>query len=298
MLRPVAQTPPKKTPDGFPYEVPTVECDTNDNGAPTIDLLVRQNQAPQMAAYDANPNVVDWQNVAWTTLIYKSNGTSWVLVSQFDWTWDRTYDLVDYTAKVHPQNFWRSFTEGDDSDQVVQDPYVVPEAGDYLVRFKYYWFSESATDPSLKGMPSESLNNLAARKVEGDYAENARATPTYRLCRFPAPTTTTTAATFKTGTYKAVQGQFASTWKVTVNEGRVVGTSDWTCCPGPRTDPLSGTVTGSKVVITRDCRAQGGFPACIQVFTGTVGADGKVTGTWSWSDSNQGTGGTFSLTPG
>src|SRR5262245_440003 len=94
-------------------------------------------------------------------------------------------------------------------------------------------------------------------------------------------------ASFGTGSYSAVQTadgvRFPATWKVFVTGGRITGTSEWNCCPGKRTDPLSGTVTGSHVVITRDCRGQGGFTGCLQTFTGDVKPDGTVIGTWAWS---------------
>ena len=105
---------------------------------------------------------------------------------------------------------------------------------------------------------------------------------------------------FGTGTYKAVVmsrgSAYQSMWTVTVKAGRISGLSTWACCPGKRIDPLTGTVTGSRVVIHRDCSGQGMPADCRQTLTGTVKTNGIVSGTWSGSYA-AGAGDTFSLTP-
>ena len=282
------------TPDGFPYELMTVECDDNDDGSGRhIELLDPANHKPQMAAYDANEGVVDWQNVAWATVIYKwdEQAHTWNVVSQTDWLWDRTYDLVDFTLKKHPANVWHSFNEGDDDTEADQPPFPVTEPGIYTVRFRYRWFSESVPDPDLAEMP-QGRSFFEARKVVGLYA--TRLDPDTKQ---PLQSPYCTFRAFRTGTYHAVQDGFTATWNVTVTGGRIEGTSDWSCCPGKRTDPLSGTVTGNRVVITRDCRGEGGFPTCFQTFTGKERADGTVTGTWSWRGTVDVPRGNFILTP-
>ena len=77
-----------------------------------------------------------------------------------------------------------------------------------------------------------------------------------------APSASATQPSFRTGTYKAVVMNagivYHSNWTITVSAaGKISGTSTWTCCPGKRLDPLSGTVKGASVVIHRDCSKQG-----------------------------------------
>jgi hypothetical protein len=104
---------------------------------------------------------------------------------------------------------------------------------------------------------------------------------------------------FVTGTYKAVAMSrgtaYPGTWTVTVKAGRINGQSAWTCCPGKRVDPVSGTVKGTRVVILRNCAGQGMPANCRQTYTGTVKANGTVSGTWAGSYAS-GSGDTFSLT--
>ena len=103
---------------------------------------------------------------------------------------------------------------------------------------------------------------------------------------------------FRSGAYKAVVTNagivYHSTWTLMVSAGRVTGTSTWTCCPGKRTDPLSGTVNGNRVVIRRDCSKQGYVGPCSQTYTGTVNAKGVASGTWAGTGAVSGS--TFSLT--
>lgn len=103
--------------------------------------------------------------------------------------------------------------------------------------------------------------------------------------------------------FAAQPGQLASgTYAVTVHNGGTVyrgtmtlqvkgsvitGSSRWTCCPGARVDPLSGTVTGSTVTIRRDCRGQGQTACRLQTFVGRIVTDpkdpaaGTLSGGWS-----------------
>ena len=99
------------------------------------------------------------------------------------------------------------------------------------------------------------------------------------------------------GTYRFVGGSgpnvYVGKWVLKVSGGSVTGTSYWTCCPGARVDPLSGTTGGGKVTITRDCRGQGQTLCVSQTFTGTISATGKVAGTWV---GNANLSGTWSMT--
>jgi hypothetical protein len=168
------------TPKKFPYELPTVECDDDDEG-PGRHILLHLPGKPQMAAYDANPGVVDWQNVTWATVIYKYDrqAKKWNVFFESEWLWDRTYDLPDY--KKHPPNVWRSFIEGEDDDAAPQEPFAVVEPGFYNVRFRYFWYAETLAD--LTDMPKEYLFT-PARKLLGKYAAGGVAA-NQRYCNFP-----------------------------------------------------------------------------------------------------------------
>ena len=82
---------------------------------------------------------------------------------------------------------------------------------------------------------------------------------------------------------------YPSTWDLVVNGGSITGVSHWTCCPGSRTDPLTGSTGGGSVTITRDCSGQGQTACDKQVYKGTIGASGEVSGTWESNDNLYGT---------
>ncbi len=118
------------------------------------------------------------------------------------------------------------------------------------------------------------------------------------LC-LPAAVSAGTNPTLTSGTYSVVvhgNALYHSTWTLHVANGNITGSSRWTCCPGPRTDALSGSVTSTRVTIRRDCSGQGA-PAssvtpCVQVYIGTIAKDGTLSGTFT----HNGQGGyTFSM---
>lgn len=89
----------------------------------------------------------------------------------------------------------------------------------------------------------------------------------------------------KSGVYRVVVvvgATINSTWTLEVTGDQITGSSEWKCCPGYRTDPLSGHIEGKQVIIERDCQGQGFEGACHQVYTGTLQGDtiiGLATGT-------------------
>jgi hypothetical protein len=90
---------------------------------------------------------------------------------------------------------------------------------------------------------------------------------------------------FLSGVYAVTQylegSAHPARWTLTVTGGQISGRSKWDCCPGSRTDPLTGTAQGAHVVIVRDCTGQGSPGACTQTFSGDVSAGGSVGGTWA-----------------
>src|SRR5262249_9204410 len=104
---------------------------------------------------------------------------------------------------------------------------------------------------------------------------------------------------FVSGTYSAVVVNagmtYQSSWGITVTGSAISGTSYWDCCPGPHTDPLSGSVSGNQVTIVRHCGGQGTPADCLQTFVGVVDAQGGVTGTINGSFVHPPA--TFTLTP-
>ena len=70
-----------RTPAGFDYSLPNVVCGLDSQDHQMIRLDLPTGKRIMMAAYDANRGVVDWQYVAWTTLIYKwEDGHTWNVV--------------------------------------------------------------------------------------------------------------------------------------------------------------------------------------------------------------------------
>jgi hypothetical protein len=97
--------------------------------------------------------------------------------------------------------------------------------------------------------------------------------------------------TLMSGTYHLVAvvtagggGTYPAKLVLKVEGGSVTGESYWSCCPGPRTDPITGSTGGGKVTLVRNCSGQGQSSCARQVYTGTIGANGKVTGTWESND--------------
>ena len=90
----------------------------------------------------------------------------------------------------------------------------------------------------------------------------------------------TDASRLQSGEYDFVSGPHRSTFTITVTGSTLDGISTWTCCPGPRTDPINGTIKGSRITFTRICTGQGARGQCIQVFAGDVGVN-SASGTYT-----------------
>jgi hypothetical protein len=83
------------------------------------------------------------------------------------------------------------------------------------------------------------------------------------------------------GFYDVVASGYESTFNITVNGTNFSGSSKWTCCPGPRIDPiLNGSIQNGKITFIRDCNGQGHPGECKQTYTGTVSESG-VSGQWA-----------------
>ncbi|NCA82017.1 MAG: PASTA domain-containing protein [Opitutae bacterium] len=81
---------------------------------------------------------------------------------------------------------------------------------------------------------------------------------------------------------------YSSTWQLQVVNGRINGLSKWTCCPGPRNDPLTGRIDGNTVTLTRDCTGQGYSGPCSQIYTGTL-KNGVIEGSFTLNGPTIGT---------
>lgn len=85
------------------------------------------------------------------------------------------------------------------------------------------------------------------------------------------------------GQYDVVASGFSSVFSLAVTGSTFSGSSKWTCCPGPRTDPIvQGFVQNGTISFVRDCTGQGHPGACRQSYTGTItesGASGQWSGT-------------------
>jgi Caspase domain len=91
------------------------------------------------------------------------------------------------------------------------------------------------------------------------------------------------------GKYDVVASCYASTFTITATGPTFSGSSQWTCCPGPRLDPIRGSVQNGKITFIHDCNGQGSLIECKQTYVGSMMDDG-ASGQWS------GTGGSGSWT--
>jgi uncharacterized caspase-like protein len=83
------------------------------------------------------------------------------------------------------------------------------------------------------------------------------------------------------GTYDVDANGFRSTFTLTATGSTFAGSSTWTCCPGPRIDPIfQGVVQNGKISFMRDCTGQGYSGECKQAYTGSLMDDGAA-GRWS-----------------
>jgi hypothetical protein len=83
------------------------------------------------------------------------------------------------------------------------------------------------------------------------------------------------------GTYDVDSNGYASTFTITATGSNFSGSSKWTCCPGPRTDPIvQGVVQNGKISFVRDCTGQGWPGECKQTYSGSLMQDGAA-GRWS-----------------
>ncbi len=82
------------------------------------------------------------------------------------------------------------------------------------------------------------------------------------------------------GKYSVVASGYSSTFAITANGSTFSGSSQWTCCPGPRTDPIRGSVQNGRITFIRDCTGQGYPGECKQAYIGSITEDG-ASGQWS-----------------
>jgi uncharacterized caspase-like protein len=83
------------------------------------------------------------------------------------------------------------------------------------------------------------------------------------------------------GRYDVDANGYGSTFTITVTGSTFSGSSTWTCCPGPRTDPIfQGVIQNGKISFMRDCSGQGYASECKQSYTGSF-MDNGAAGRWS-----------------
>lgn len=159
--------------------------------------------------------------------------------------------------------------------------------------------AEQAADTEAAGVVLTELANLRTATAEAAAltadAEAAISTANAEAAALTAnailPTATLTLspipeAVLQSGTYEVEVStggkQYHSTWTLEVLNGVITGNAGWDCCPGPRVDPLSGTLVGEEVTIVRDCSGQGWVGPCSQTYSGRVQGNiisGTITGT-------------------
>jgi hypothetical protein len=82
------------------------------------------------------------------------------------------------------------------------------------------------------------------------------------------------------GQYTVVASGHTATFTLSVRGSNFSGSSRWTCCPGPRVDPIvRGRIQNGKISFIRECSHNHPGP-CSQVYTGTI-ANRRASGQWS-----------------
>jgi hypothetical protein len=133
---------------------PDVHC-TETNGQLIVDA-----QAPQMAAVNANPKVVDWQFVAWSMVIYKEDASTqpatWSVVEQTPFYWSKPTDLFDVPLSAVAPNNWRLFSSARDGSPAFSThagSFRLPSLGTYTFNFLYEWYGAPSAGAGLEPLP-------------------------------------------------------------------------------------------------------------------------------------------------
>jgi hypothetical protein len=107
-----------------------------------------------MAAQNANPGVVDWQITAWSMdILQLSEATNqWESVLQTPWYWAEPTDIFDVPVAKVPEDNWRLFGSNQDGTPalIVNEPLVLPSAGQYRFRILQKWYAKPAASAGLK----------------------------------------------------------------------------------------------------------------------------------------------------
>ena len=138
--------------------------------------------------------------------------------------------------------------------------------------------------------PANGTTVTTAFTVTGDATSTPTVTPTATQNATATPTTTPTATLtprLVSGTYHVVtsSGIIANSyWTLEISGNQITSSSFsvWDCCPGTRTDPLTGWIEGDKVTIERECSGQGWEGPCHQTYTGSIQGNvivGEINGT-------------------
>jgi hypothetical protein len=149
----------------LPIGAPVIECD-DDPKAPGA-WRVRFLKQPTMRAIDVS-NAVDWQYVAWQTVLKRWDGTTWKVHHSSMWLWDLTYDLQ---VTSFPGNIWRSFN----TNEYYKYYLPVSRPGTYRASVRYHWYEGDGGARAADGF-------YIVTKHFGDFED-----PTRRACLFPEP---------------------------------------------------------------------------------------------------------------
>lgn len=147
----------------YPAYAATFECQYSEDSY--TGRRIRIAEEPTVRAWDVTRRV-DFQEVAWSALVYKRQGEEWVLYGQTPWLWDRVYDEQ---VRAFPGNYWRSFTNG---KQRAFFRLPIGEAGEFRVAVWIQWYA-------TKNAPARDLLAWGGRHY-GDYEDG-----THRWCKFP-----------------------------------------------------------------------------------------------------------------
>lgn len=121
----------------YPWYQATLECQLDARGR----RIIRFAEEPTVRAVDASARV-DWQTVAWSSLLYHWSGNDWVPVLQHIWLYDRTRDEQFDQEFGFAGNFWRGF----DTNRRMFVWFLMEEGdvGAFRVALRLYWYEEAS----------------------------------------------------------------------------------------------------------------------------------------------------------
>jgi hypothetical protein len=135
---------------------------------------------------------------------------------------------------------------------------------------------------STGGTVGKQDKSVSGGEEQSEPSGHPQREPRSRGLQLPSRAAKPTDVLFSSGQYDMVSSGYSADFNITVRGSTFSGSSKWTCCPGPRIDPIvEGRIQNGRISFVRDCNGQGAG-TCRQEYTGVVSgnsASGQWTGT-------------------